>query len=96
MIEERLILLKCNFQKMAWLLNGAQVRLSTQLALFVEDGKMKEGKMKEGKGKAPDVWEVKTVFISGGWLEVTQVEPPLLPYTVPVFARQSIADPRKG
>lgn len=42
------------------------------------------------------MWEVKTVFISGGWLEVTHVEPPLLPYIVPVFARQSIADPKKG
>lgn len=54
-----------------------------------------ENKKKEKK-KAADAWEVKMVFISGGWLEVTQVEPPLLPYTVPVLARQSIADPKKG
>lgn len=74
-----------------WLFDGAQVRLPTQLAFVVEDGKLKEG-----KGKAADVWEVKTVFISGGWPEVTQVEPPLLPYIVPVFARQSIADPNEG
>lgn len=64
------------FERRIWLFDGAQVRLPTQLAFVVEDAKLKEGKK-----KTADVWEVQTVFISGGWLEVTQVEPPLLPYT---------------
>lgn len=76
MIEWKLVCWNTLFKEGYGYFDGAQVRLPTQLAFVVEDGKMKEGKR-----KAADAWEVKTVFISGGWLEVTQVEPLLLPYT---------------
>lgn len=54
--------------------------------------------MQEEKGKAADVGGRNSIYLLAvaGWLEVTQVEPPLLPYSVPVFARQSNADPKKG
>jgi hypothetical protein len=91
MIEWSLVLEEFAFKRRVWLFDGAQIRLLTQLVYFMGDGKIEEGKKKDA-----DVWEVKTVFISGGWPAVTQIEPPLLPYTVPVFARQSIADPMKG